>query len=70
MINVLELIQKSNLVYVDGKTIKDRNDKNTYRYNLEEYTRNEIQDILDNLNDYDIYYFSMEERVLKLISKK
>ncbi len=60
---IIGMIQDSNIVYVDGKTIKDR-DRPT-EYNQEEETH-----ILTNIDNYYITFFNRDisngNRVLKL----
>ncbi len=65
--NTIEgMIQFSDVVYVDGKTIKHRKE-------LTELTSDEIEKIQENLDDYYIVFYNSDsskgDRVLKLSSK-
>ncbi len=63
---VFGMLQLSDIVYVDGKTIKDR-------HKLEEYSDEESTNIMKNIDDYYIIFYNSDsskgDRVLKLSSK-
>lgn len=55
------MMMDSNLVLIDGKVLKNR-------FGDEDYTAEQTKEILENIDEYVIQYFSRREGLLELTS--